>query len=90
MALKDIIKKKVPLDLQQTPEFKAFWTWVKRKKFTTVFQMKRFVDDKIYYHQKWLNENKQSRLGTLNQRRRYHAKLLDFWRTIKKKLMKYF
>ena len=90
MPFKDELKDKIPEDIQYTPEFKVFLKWVKQKNIQDITQLRHFINEEIKSHQTSLNACKRLSVeGTMNRKMLHHSKRLDFWRTIKKHILKY-
>ena len=87
MSFKDEVKKKVPVRLQSSPEFKTFLKLLSKKRFGNAKALKMFLDEEIVDCRAWLKTNKQVPSG--NTERRKCTRHMDFYGTIKKKILPY-
>ena len=89
MAVKDVLKKKVPAYVKETPEWSVFLRWISQKNVTTTAQLKRKLDEQIMDCQADLKTRmKDGRQGTNSIRTRQYAKRLDFLKLVRDKIVK--
>ncbi|MBW2968794.1 hypothetical protein KY314_01615, partial [Candidatus Woesearchaeota archaeon] len=68
MVLKDILKTKVPKDIQATPEFRILLAIIKRKKIKGPAGLRAHVKSEIKLCREWIKKNqKQSKQGTMQR-----------------------
>lgn len=90
MAFKEDLKKKIPEDIQFTPEFKTLLAVIKQKNIKDCSGLRAHVQAEIKSCRDWIKENKrQSKEGTMNRHLKKHADLLDFYELINKKILRY-
>ncbi len=90
MNFKDILKKKVPEDMQFTPEFKTLLAIVKRKDIKGSASLRTHVKSEIKSCRDWIKKNqKQSRQGTMRRHLKRKNDKLDFYELINKKILGY-
>lgn len=88
MSLKEKLRKTIPEKYQLTPEYNIFLKMIKQKKIDTLDKLKNYIDKQIKEDQKWLKEkSKFSKEGTMNRWLVKRAKRLDFFKTLKKKIL---
>ena len=90
MSYKDILKKKIPEDIQFTPEFKTLLAIVKRKDIKSAISLRTHVKSEIKSCRDWIKKNqKQSRQGTMRRHLKRYNDKLDFYELINKKILGY-
>lgn len=85
MAFKEILKKKVPEDLQYTPEFKTLLAMIGKRGIRSEEALKMLLNVEIVKCKDWLDKNKTA--STINRWRRHYTRRLDFCSLIKKKIL---
>ncbi|MBW2978707.1 hypothetical protein KY304_01180 [Candidatus Woesearchaeota archaeon] len=88
MVLKDILKTKVPEDIQATPEFRILLAIIKRKKIKGPAGLQTHVKSEIKLCREWIKKNqKQSKQGTMQRHLKKYTNKLDFYELINKKIL---
>lgn len=87
MALKDVLKKKIPEDYQYTPEFKTLLAMISRRGIRSEEALKMLVDVELAKCREWLAKNKTA--STMNRWRRHYTRRMDFCSLIKRKVLPY-
>ncbi len=86
--LKDELKKKIPKKYQETPEFNILLKIIKQKKIKTSEKLKEYTNKQIAEDQNWLkSREKMNKDGTMNRWLVQRAKRIDFYKTLRKKIM---
>ena len=89
MALKENLKKKIPKKYQETPEFNILLKIIKQKKLDTAGKLREYINREITVDQEWLNERKRMNTdGTMNRWMVKRAKRIDFFKTLRNKILK--
>jgi hypothetical protein len=87
---KDILKKKIPEDIQFTPEFKTLLAVIRRKDIKGPSSLKTHVRSEIKNCRDWIKKNRpQSRNGTMRRHLKKYTDKLDFYELINKKILRY-
>ncbi len=87
MAFIDTLKKKVPDDIQHTPEFKTLRALIRQQDIRSSVGLRSYVTSDIERCQAELKNHKGG--STKNRLRVRCAKKLDFLRLIKNKVLRY-
>ncbi len=86
--LKEELKKKIPKKYQETPEFNILLKIIKQNKLTDVPEFRLYLNKQIREDQDWLNSReKMNKDGTMNRWLTKRAKRLDFYKTLKRKIL---
>ena len=88
MAFIDTLKRKVPDDIQHTPEFKTLRALIKKEDIRSAVGLKSFITSEINRCQKEMN-NISKGPETKNRLRVLCAKKIDFLKIIKQKVLRY-
>lgn len=87
---KNELKKKVPEDIQFTPEFKILLSIIKKENISSADALKAHVLAKIRNCRDWIKENQpQSIGGTMRRHLKKYTDVLDFYELINKKVLRY-
>lgn len=90
MKFKNILKEKIPKDIQFTPEFKTLLAIIKRKNIKGPVSLRTHVKSEIKSCRDWIKKNqKQSRQGTMRRHLKRYNDKLDFYELINKKVLRY-
>jgi hypothetical protein len=90
MVFKNILKEKIPQDMQTTPEFKVLLAVIKRKKIRGPVSLRTHVKSEIKSCRDWIKKNqKQSVQGTMRRHLKRKNDKLDFYELINKKVLGY-
>lgn len=88
MTFKEELRKKIPADIQATPEWTVFCALCKQEKIESVHALEHYLEREIAsVKQEFAGEQKTP--STLTRRRRSHAKQLDFLQLVRKKILPY-
>ena len=87
VAVKDLLKKKVPEDVQYTPEFKTLLVLISKRGIRSEEALKMLLNVEISKCRDWLDKNRTA--STMNRWRRHYTRRLDFCSLIKKKILPY-
>lgn len=87
MTFKDVLKQKIPADLQQTPEFPILLKLVERENISSELAFKHYLDAEIRKKENHLKELAGS--STNNRRRVELAKELDVLRVFQSRILPY-
>ncbi len=90
MSYKDILKRKIPEDIQFTPEFKVLLAIIKRKDIRGPASLRTHVKSEIKSCRDWIKKNqKQSKQGTMRRHLKRYNDKLDFYELVRKKVLGY-
>ncbi len=90
MVMKEVLKRKVPAFVQETPEFSVFLKWVAQNKIASVAQLKSVLNAEIKECQQTMKKNMPAQsMGTNTRVVRKSAKQLDFLKLVRDKIVKY-
>jgi len=87
MAFKDTLKKKVPEDIQYTPEFKTLLALIRKEDIKSAIGLRSYVTNEIKRCQEQLKSLRNG--STKNRHRVLCAKKIDFLKIIKTKVLRY-
>jgi len=87
MPIKDILRKKLPSDVKESPEFNVLLKLIEKKKISSIAGLGDYLESEIKKTRKWLAENRVA--GTISDERREKVRELEFLEIIKSKVMKY-
>ena len=90
MALKEILREKLPEDILLTSEYKVLSSLITKEKIATISGLKDYVDNEIRKINEWMRQNtKGQREGTMTRWIRQYTKKLDFLMLVKSKVLSY-
>lgn len=90
VSYKDLLKKKIPEDIQFTPEFKTLLAIIKQKNIKDSASLRTHIKAEIKSCQDWIKKNqKQSKEGTMNRHLKKYSNKLDFYELVNKKVLRY-
>ncbi len=90
-AYKEDIKKRIPKELQEFPEFNMLVSLVDDNKIRNVFELKGYLDREMEEIRKFFKEHKEvtGTAGTVDTKRRAKAVRIDFLNKLKTLYLKH-
>ena len=85
MGLKELLKNKISTEIQKTPEYKILLNLIKKEKITSVEGLRHQIYAEINKNKECLEECASG--STKNRFRSKEAHNIEFFETIKKKIL---
>ena len=87
MTFKEVVKRKVPVDIQETSEFKTFLSLIKREEITNPIALQKHIESELDDCKKKLVQ--YSATSSMNRLRVRCAEKIAFLKLVRDKILKY-